>query len=298
MKILVFGGCNIDFNIHCKDTIIKGTSNISSIEAHPGGVGRNIAENLLRLGFDVSFITALGNDFYSKYIEDSMNELNIDLRPVKKEKTGIYIAVIDSAGRLDTGYNDMKSIEEVTYEDINSLDLDLKTADGAVIDANFNSLTITELCKSLKNSNIPYAIETVSIEKSQRVKEVINGCTLIKPSMNEAEQLTCHVCRNKSDVVKCAEILYSMGAKNVIISMGKFGFYYYNGNCGKAYDADSSKIIDVTGAGDALIASAFACILKGLGPDKICTTARYCAALACASNDAVSHEITPSVFQI
>lgn len=298
MKILVFGGCNIDFNIHCKDLILKGTSNISSIEAHPGGVGRNIAENLLRLGFDVSFITALGNDFYSKYIEDSMNEFNIDLRPVKKDKTGIYIAVINSRGRLDTGYNDMKSIEDVTYEDINSLNLDLRSTDGAVIDANFNSFTIKELCKSLKNSNIPYAIETVSIEKSQRVKESINGCTLIKPSMNEAEKLTGHDCKNKSDVMKCAEILYSMGAKNVIISMGKYGFYYYNGNYGKAYDADSSRIIDVTGAGDALIASAFACILKGLEPDKICTTARRCAALACASNDAVSHEITPCVFQI
>lgn len=298
MKIFVFGGCNIDFNIHCSNSIIRGTSNISSITAHPGGVGRNIAENLLRLGFDISFITALGNDYNSKYIEENMNELDIDLKPVKKEKTGIYIAVIDSSGKLDTGYNDMKSIEDVTLKDIDSLNLDLKSADGAVIDANLNSLTIKELCSALKNFNIPYALEPVSVEKSKRVKDAVDGCTFIKPSMNEAEQITGLACKNKSDVIKCAEVLYSMGAKNVIISMGKYGFYYYNGNYRKEYDADASDIIDVTGAGDALLASAFACILKGYGEDKICTVARYCASLTCASCDSVSHEISPSVFQI
>ena len=64
MKIIVIGGCNIDFICRATANIEPATSNAADISLQLGGVGRNIAENLTRLGAEVTLITSLGDDIY------------------------------------------------------------------------------------------------------------------------------------------------------------------------------------------------------------------------------------------
>ena len=51
--VIVFGGANIDVKARIEGHAVEGTSNYGAITRSPGGVGRNIAENLARLGVPV-----------------------------------------------------------------------------------------------------------------------------------------------------------------------------------------------------------------------------------------------------
>ncbi|HHU55776.1 MAG TPA: sugar kinase, partial [Acholeplasmataceae bacterium] len=55
-SILIIGGSNIDYFGKCKKAKKLSDSNVGTINVSFGGVGRNIAENLGRLGVDVTFI--------------------------------------------------------------------------------------------------------------------------------------------------------------------------------------------------------------------------------------------------
>lgn len=61
-EVYVIGGANIDIIGKCNQALIPYDSNIGHVTQSFGGVGRNIAENIARLGFSTHFISALGND--------------------------------------------------------------------------------------------------------------------------------------------------------------------------------------------------------------------------------------------
>lgn len=58
-QIAVVGGCNIDISATSYTFLIEEDSNPGYVKTTLGGVGRNIAENLLLLGYPVSMITPL-----------------------------------------------------------------------------------------------------------------------------------------------------------------------------------------------------------------------------------------------
>lgn len=297
MNVCVIGGCNADFIIKCdNEKICSKTSNVSSVNINAGGVGRNIAVNMHKMGCNVTFITSCGNDYLSHYIEDDLKENDINSLIIRKGNTGIYAAVLKKSGILDTAFCDMKSIEGISASQILESGMDFKRFDGIVIDANLSKNTIMDLCSYFKDKEIPYALESVSNEKCIRIKDSLKGCTFIKPNRYEAEILTGQLCSTFEGVKKCACILSTGGVKNVIISLGSEGFYYYDGNTSLCEKPLKSKVADVTGAGDSMFSAAFTGILKGLKPSDICKAANKCAALTCRSYSSVSNEITPEIF--
>ena len=67
-EIIVIGGANIDVKAKADGVLIAGSSNPGTVSIGPGGVGRNIAHNLARLGVKVGLITAIGSDSYGRDI--------------------------------------------------------------------------------------------------------------------------------------------------------------------------------------------------------------------------------------
>ena len=65
-RVIVIGGANVDIKGRASGTFVATTSNPGEVTVSVGGVGRNIAENLARLGIEVSLLTVLGNDSNSQ----------------------------------------------------------------------------------------------------------------------------------------------------------------------------------------------------------------------------------------
>ena len=75
--VLVIGGSNIDYAAFSQKKLILGDSNIGKIKTSFGGVGRNLVENLARLGHHVTFLTAIGNDPQGKQLKEELESLSV-----------------------------------------------------------------------------------------------------------------------------------------------------------------------------------------------------------------------------
>lgn len=115
-RVVVVGGVNIDFRARTNAAHIPATSNPGRLNAAPGGVGRNIAENLARLGTQVTLLGAVGNDPFADFVTTVTADVGVDVSHLSRwtGPTGSYLAVLDDAGDLVTGVADMEATDAIT----------------------------------------------------------------------------------------------------------------------------------------------------------------------------------------
>ena len=78
-RVLVVGAAGLDMKVRpLKTPVSLGHSNPGEIRWGWGGVARNIAENLARLGAEVHLITAVGNDKWGNDLLHQLAELGVN----------------------------------------------------------------------------------------------------------------------------------------------------------------------------------------------------------------------------
>ena len=115
--VYVIGGVNMDISGTPAETLRPGDSNPGRVSLSPGGVGRNIAENLSRLGRRVSLITILGNDPYADVIREHCRNVGIDLSMSFTDPLGhtsTYLCLNEQNGDLHAAVSDMAICEQLT----------------------------------------------------------------------------------------------------------------------------------------------------------------------------------------
>ena len=115
-KITVIGASNIDLIGFSDDKLIFKDANIGSIETILGGVGRNIAENLKRLDFEVEFLSVFADDEFSKTIKDSCTDLGISIEhslTIKDSRTSLFIAIMDRSNDLALALTAMDIYDDI-----------------------------------------------------------------------------------------------------------------------------------------------------------------------------------------
>jgi pseudouridine kinase len=296
LRVLVVGGCLCDLGVRPLGSIEPATSNAAEIGLVAGGVARNVAENLVQLGCEVALASQVGADPLARLVEDDLVGAGVEPRLVERGRTGLYVALLARSGNLDHGFCDPGGIEGLTAAEVEEVAGELSGYDGAVLDANLSAEALTGLAARLRASDIPYALEPVSNAKASRLTEAIPGCTLIKPNQTEARALTGVDSTTRSGTAAAARRLAQLGARNVVVSRGADGFHLLCDGFDGHVAAEPTELVDVTGAGDALLSAAFVGLLQGLPAPALSTAMRRCAALVCGSSRPVSSAIGPEVF--
>ena len=80
--IVVLGGANIDIKAKVTAPNRLGTSNPGIVSTSAGGVGRNIAHNLARLGADVALISVVRNDVHGDAVLAETRRAGVDVSRV------------------------------------------------------------------------------------------------------------------------------------------------------------------------------------------------------------------------
>lgn len=296
MKIAVVGGCNVDFICRPVAPVEEATSNRAKISYNPGGVGRNIAENLRKLGCNVSLVTAAGPDMLGDYLRRDLAAKKIQAICIPRAETGIYIASLEQDGLMARAFCDMSGLESIALADLLATGIDFAQYDGVMIDANFSGALIGELAALLRSKGVPYALEPVSNIKAPRIKQAIDGALLVKPNRFEAQVLTNLDCSDRSGAEDCAAAVAALGAQNVILSLGAEGFLWHGELFRELIASRVTTLVNETGAGDALFAAAFVALLKGWLPQRAAKVAARAAALTCAVEEAVAPMVGPELF--
>jgi len=292
-KIAVIGASNIDLIGFSKDPLIYKDANIGRLETILGGVGRNISENLIRLGIDVEFLSVFADDEFSKTIMDSCTDLGISIKhslTIKDAKTSIYLAIMDRFNDLALGLTAMDIYDNVPEAFIlDNLDV-IAQNEYCILETNLPS-SILELVTE-KLPDLKYVLEGVSAKKALKAKSILDRLYILKCNNLEAELLSDIKVEYEEDYEKIIEHFLNLGVKKVFITLGKDGVAYGDEN---EIFISKNKIIEAVntnGAGDAFTAGLLYGEIKGMELFDMVNVGAACARITIQHQNAVHPDIS------
>ncbi len=297
--ICVVGAVNVDISGTPESTYVPGDSNPGHVRLTLGGVGRNIAENLCRLGRRVVMITALGGDANAQMVRQGCREHGIDLShslTVREGRTSTYLCLNDEQGEIVGAVSDMGIYEAITPDFLRTrLDV-INRAALVVADAN---LTEEALSFIGENVTVPVFADPVSTPKCRHLTGILKIAAGIKPNRPEAALMTGVDIRTDDDLPAAAKVFHEMGVQNVFISLGGRGVYYDNGEERGILPVFAGNILNTNGCGDAFLAAAADGYLMGLSVRDIARRGLAASSLCAQSESAVSpHMSTEAIDRI
>ena len=178
--VLVIGGSNIDYAAFSQKKLILGDSNIGKIKTSFGGVGRNLVENLARLGHHVTFLTAIGNDPQGKQLKEELESLSVRvLTPSYLKNTSSYLAIYDEDSDMHVAVCDSEILDSMKVEDLLPFEDIIDSFQSIILDMNLNQEVIDWIFSRYQEHH-SILIEAVSANKVSRIQ---NHLSLLSPSL-------------------------------------------------------------------------------------------------------------------
>jgi pseudouridine kinase len=174
--ICVIGGINIDIKGVANSDFKDSDSHPGVIHFTPGGVARNISENLAKLGVPAFMLGCVGADSFGKLIIEETKKAGVNtdfLLVSEKAATAKYLSVSGKDGKFFNAVNDMNdATDSVNIEYVrNNLEV-LEKSSMIVIDANLNKDVLEEIISIANKNQIPVLLDAVSSKKALVVKNL------------------------------------------------------------------------------------------------------------------------------
>lgn len=293
--VVVIGGANVDMIGTPFTSLSYKNSSPGSVKISHGGVGRNIAENLARMGVNVKLITVFGGDNYGKELKDHLTEVGVDISyslTKNDTNTSLYLCLNDKNGEMQYALSAMeilKSMDEKFFE--KRLEV-INKAKLVVLDVNL----LDTLKYLIPKITAPICVDTVSKEKVKLTKKYLNNLFFLKPNKEEAEELLDISINTTEDVEYAIDLLTKSGHKNVIITLGKLGSYYSNGKISGYCPAQEIDIVSTTGAGDSYFAGAVSALFDDMDIKECARRGSIASYITIMDNDNVSKKINKEIF--
>lgn len=255
--ILVLGASIVDIFGFCGRSYTQRDSIPGHIKISFGGVCRNIAENLARVGVETKFISTLGDDENGKSIFDHSKRLGYDMGHslfLKNESTPTYMAILNHQGEMESAVVDMESLNKMDESFIDEKDNIFRDSEYTIVDSDNPDLLEYILKKYEGVSN--FILDPVSAKKARKIRHLIKYFHTIKPNRFETEALCGFKIESDEDLRKAGRFFIEQGVKNVFISLDADGIYYITseGEEGTLACCDKINVKNVTGAGDSFVA--------------------------------------------
>jgi pseudouridine kinase len=285
-KIVVIGAMNIDI-LATADPLHLHDSSIGSIQTSYGGVGRNIAENIARLGIPVHLCSVIGDDAFGESMLAHAKDVGIDVSLVdviNAKRTSSYLAVSNHEDMV-VGVNDMDITSSMNRAWADKHLPHLEGFDVIVIEPNIPQDTLAYLIESLAKKRI--IVDPVSAVKASRLLPSLPNISVIKCNAMELRELS-----KVDDVKQGMNDLLSQGVTRVIVTQGKDDVYESTKDSFHVYTPSITEIVNVTGAGDAFTAGIAAGIALHYTNEQQIKLAMQMSRITLQSATTVSEQIT------
>jgi pseudouridine kinase len=278
--VIVIGGTNLDVRAKIAGVHGEATSHPGTVSFAPGGVARNIAENLGHLGVRTALISAFGDDAAGRMLREATSTAGVDVEMSVSARaaTGTYVAVLDRTGELVTAVNDMAIMDELTVAHVEAHDAVLAKAKFIVADCNVKRDVLEGLARRHGRKLI---VEPVSVAKSHKLAAALGHrpIFLATPNLAQVTALT------GMDAPEAASAkLVANGMVNMVVHLGARGAFVRDGKGHAAIPSlHAGTVMDVTGAGDAAVAGLVHGLIEGLALVDAARRGQAAAALRLAS---------------
>ncbi len=296
-EAMVIGAANMDLSGTPFRPLRGGDSNPGRITAFPGGVGRNIAENLVRLGRRTGLLSCFGEDFFGRMLRDDCRRLGLDLSlsiTDSDASTSAYLCVNEADGDLHTAVSDMAVCDRMTPSVLAGRLPAVNRARIVILDANLREETLLWLAGQI---TVPIAADPVSAAKVTRLRGILSRLEILKPNAAEAELLTgIRICDEPS-ALKASAVLRDRGVRWVCLSLGASGVLADDGTRHALLPCFPGPVLNTTGCGDAFLAAVADGRLRGENVLEAAARGLAAAALCAASDRSVCPELSSGALE-
>ena len=295
--VVVVGGANIDIKARSTASAIAQTSNPGHTSTTPGGVARNIAENLARLGTTTQLIAALGRDVHGERLLAETRDAGVLLDHVHRSAhpTGSYTAFLDTDGELLLAVADMSATDDLRPEHLRTARELILHAALLVLDGNLPAATTEHLLDLARKADVRVVLDPVSVPKAARLLPLFSAdrpIFAVTPNREELQALTGHDTAKDEALADAAAALHERGVRHVWIRLGAQGSLLSTPDGLHTLEALPAEVRDVTGAGDAMLAAFVHALLAGHSPVAAARHGHAAAALTLESEHTVRPDLT------
>lgn len=281
-RAIVIGGANMDIFGFPEKELVPSVSNPGRVETSCGGVGRNIAENIARLGAPVSLVAAVGVDSNGEYLLKQCQAAGVDVgRIIRSDKhpTSTYIALQNGSGDMAWAVSQMDITRELSVEKLSNEESWIENGSLLVLDANIPEVTLRWILDRFRE--LPIWVDPVSLEKAKRLKGLLGGIHAIKPNRQEAALISGIPADDEDGVLANWEWFMKAGVNELWLSLGKEGLFFGNAQRGVFARIELGGMVNANGAGDAMMAGAVFGSLNGYSDEDRIRIALAAAAATC-----------------
>lgn len=272
-NVLVIGGAGLDVIAHLdSDAPDPGSSSPARVRTSFGGVARNVAENLARLGQEVTLVSVAGQDPTGNDMLAHTEAAGVNISHVIRTgdfPTGFYMGALNSRGKLHLGVEDMRIMSCLTPSELEKRAFLFKDASVLFLDVNLPEETLDVAFGLAKENNLPVCADPTSQVVALKLLPYLPQVSLTTPNSNEAGLLSgvTFDSKDRRTALKVARHLVSLGVDIAIITLAEFGVCYATSETSGQFPAIRTKITDPTGAGDALTAAVIFALLNNVTLD-------------------------------
>lgn len=222
-----------------------------------GGSPANIAMNIKRLGGNSALSSAVGNDGLGDFLINHLKNNNIDTRYISKVDNSTSMVLVSKSKTTPVPIFYRGADYNLQYDD--NIEYALKNCKIVhfscwPISQKNSRQTIEKVIDKAKENNILIGFDPnyheMIWEKNHNgleyIKNIISKVDIVKPSEVDAERI--FGCDTPKKQVKK---FIDLGAKLVIMTLGKDGAIVTNGDETLTFKTFATEIVDTTGAGDA-----------------------------------------------
>lgn len=247
---------SIDYTLNLNKEFLKGNINRSFQENYEiGGKGINVSILLKNLGRETTVLGFVGG-FTGEYIKETLNKKKIKNDFCTLEgitRTNIKINENNKESAINSNGPSIydKNID-CLFEKIKKInDGDILVLAGN-IPSKLDKNIYEKILEKIKDKKVNVVVDST---KEFLLSTLKHKPFLIKPNLEELEELFEVKIQSKEDIVRRAIELQSMGAKNILVSLGENGALFIDENK-KVYEEKTYKgdVISTVGSGDSMIA--------------------------------------------
>jgi pseudouridine kinase len=294
--VLCIGAANIDRKLRPLGQLAMGTSNPARQDESFGGVARNIAENLARLGSTVELITAVGSDAAGNALLAQAEATGIDVHGTLRVDgaSGTYTAVLDHEGEMAVALADMALYDQLTAALFASRRQQRAAAALIVADLNLPLESVAALIDDAGRDGVPMVLVAVSEPKMARLPQRLDGVRLLILNEGELAARVGRPLQSEAELAQACTEVRAQGALDLVVTRGARGVTYTTETGIAHLEAHITGVVDVTGAGDAFAAAVCWSISRGEDLSLACRRGLQLSALTLACKDTVCPDLSPA----
>jgi pseudouridine kinase len=260
--------------------------NVGAVRFVHGGVGRNVAENIARLGLPVSLVSSVDRGSIGTDVAGRLGSAGVDTTFLVRQNErgmGMWLAVMDECGELAGSISQMPDLKGMAdMIDQRGPDL-MERSTHIALELDLNEAITKQVLRLAREKQRPVYGLPGNLEVILAAPEVLDGLACFICNHIEAGRL----CKATFDEADPQGVLGRLPAfaqehnlQSVVVTLGPQGCAYFDAISGASGVQPALKVgvVDTCGAGDAFFAGTMADLALGLSlPQSVVTGTRAAA---------------------